>query len=69
METNTNRKHLLDLSLGARVKTTQSLAQLPKGSIGKVVEDYGTGVMVEWDNETFKDGFDKITEADLLENV
>jgi hypothetical protein len=53
--------------VGDRVRTTSALHGLPLGSVGVVDEDYGSGVMVAWDNYPYRDGFDKSTELYLLE--
>lgn len=58
-----------NLTLGTRVRTTQDLFMLPKGSTGVVDEDYGSGVMVAWDDYPYHDGFSKSNEFYLLEVI
>ena len=59
--------------IGTRVKSVVEFCDVPKGTEGKIVQDYGTGVMVEWDlpdqdpSWPLKDGFDKQTELQYLE--
>jgi len=59
--------------VGTRVKSNVEFACVPTGTTGRITEDYGTGVMVEWDiPSNFKpitDGFDKETELQFLDVV
>lgn len=66
-----NNKNVIlgDYRLGMMVRTTREFYQLPLGEIGTIVEDYGTGFMVQWKNHGFTDGFDKETELQYLEIV
>lgn len=57
--------------VGTRVRSNIDFACVPAGTPGIITEDYGTGVMVEWQMESnFKplsDGFDKETELHFLD--
>ena len=60
--------------LGKTVVTKVPFFQLPKGSIGKVVDIYkmqwpGFGVVVSWNNYDFSDGFSKDDYEEFLEEV
>jgi len=56
--------------VGAKVKTNVDFYQLPSGSTGVIVEDYGTGVFVLWDGRNgLKDGFDKETGLHTLDLI
>lgn len=59
--------------IGAIVRSNMEFSCVPSGTRGRIVEDYGTGVMVEWDMPSnFKplcDGFDKRTELEFLDLV
>lgn len=35
--------------VGSKVRTLRSFSGVPLGTVGLIVEDYGTGVMVAWD--------------------
>jgi hypothetical protein len=63
-------------TIGTRVKTNVEFYDLPKGSVGKIAEDYGFGVMVEWEKEPraswqkpLRDGFNKQSELQFLDLV
>lgn len=56
-----------EFGLGMKVRTKIPFFDLPQGSIGEIVEDYGTGFMIEWQNRNLRDGFNKETELDFLE--
>jgi hypothetical protein len=55
--------------IGNKVKATRDFVGVPVGSVGMVVEDYGTGITIEWVGGTIRDGFDKQTELHYLEIV
>jgi hypothetical protein len=58
-------------TVGQIVRSNTSFAGVPEGTRGRIVEDYGTGVMVEWDipshYKPLVDGFDKDTELQFLD--
>ena len=60
-----------EATVGARVRSNVEFSCVPTGSPGRIVEDYGTGVMVEWDlpsnYKPLTDGFDKETELKYLD--
>jgi hypothetical protein len=60
---------LSHVKVGVRVRSLVGFYQLPKGSVGVIDEDYGSGVMVKWDGINIRDGFDKETELDFLEAI
>lgn len=35
--------------VGGKVRTLRSFSGVPLGTVGLIVEDYGTGVMIAWD--------------------
>lgn len=35
--------------VGAYVKNNRPFADVPEGTLGLIIEDYGTGIMVAWD--------------------
>ena len=39
----------MKVKLGTKVKTLVDWSGVPKGSVGYIVEDYGTGFTVAWD--------------------
>lgn len=66
----------IDVRLGAKVKTNVDFVSVPTGSTGVIVDDYGTGVMVEWDNiesgmrgKKLVDGFGKEHDLQFLDLV
>lgn len=38
-----------EIKIGQKVKNLQGFFQLPIGTIGYIVKDYGTGILVGWD--------------------
>jgi len=38
-----------EIKLGMEVRCLENFPEVPKGTIGIIVEDYGTGIMVAWD--------------------
>lgn len=64
------------MKVGTRVRTNRDFVSLPKGSEGVIIEDYGSGFMVEWINtkpdwrgQKLRDGFNKKTELQFLEEI
>lgn len=59
--------------VGAHVKTNVEFSGVPAGTVGVIIEDYGTGVMVQWALQSqpagwpLRDGFDKKTELQFLD--
>lgn len=64
---------LEEAKVGTHVKTNVDFADVPTGTIGVIVEDYGTGVTVQWalpaegSGWPLRDGFDKKTELQYLD--
>lgn len=60
-----------DAVIGRGVKARIDFVDVPKGTTGRIVEDYDSGVMIEWDLPAFypplRDGFDKSRELIFLE--
>lgn len=38
-----------EIKIGARVVALESFADVPKGTEGIIIDNYGTGIMVAWD--------------------
>lgn len=62
--------------VGVVVRTNVTFVSVPKGTIGDIDEDYGSGIMVAWrgipsglGNRRLRDGFDKKTELQYLDSV
>lgn len=55
--------------LGVRVKTNRDFFDLPAGATGEIIEDYGTGIQIQWDKYDFKDGFNKRDELIFLDLI
>jgi len=62
-----------DAKVGTKVRSNVAFSGVPKGTKGTIVEDYGSGVMVEWDHdqtegwEPLRDGFNKSRELEYLD--
>jgi len=62
-----------DARVGRGVISNREFAGVPKGSLGKIVEDYGTGVTVEWEDidggmgRKLRDGFSKDFDLQFLD--
>ena len=70
--------------IGTKIKSLRDFSGVPKGTEGIIDEDYGKGVMVAWDLpdrplhgsnprgfpvKPLRDGFDKETELQFLEEI
>lgn len=67
-----------EATIGTRVRSNREFAGVPKGSLGIIVEDYGSGVMVEWQYEQteqilhyrpLRDGFSKDYDLQFLDKI
>jgi hypothetical protein len=62
-----------DATIGQRVRTAVEWFKVPKGTTGTIIEDYESGVMVQWDIQHYGkpilDGFDMDTELHFLEAI
>lgn len=57
-------------TVGTRVRSLVDFNSVPNGTRGIIDEDYGTGVMVRWDDPiALRDGFDKDKELQFLEVI
>lgn len=58
-------------NIGTIVRSNVEFAGVPAGTKGVIVEDYGTGVTIEWKLggswKPLRDGFDKQTELQFLD--
>jgi len=73
----TDHYGIVMFKVGDKVKNLVEFVSVPVGTIGTVVEDYGSGFTIEWDFDykqlkllrPLRDGFNKEAELDLLEKI
>lgn len=49
MSDGTKEMNVSEATIGTRVRSLIDFQDVPKGTVGVIDEDYGTGVMVAWD--------------------